>query len=115
MGKGKMPRCSCNKYKYDFNDGRGRYPAGIQKEDLLWAYFVMRMICEVLSDPELLKRIQDRQKTGPATMFDLAMMCCATKNPGAFQDAANAARAQNAANANKPPGESMPEDQGKKQ
>ncbi|XP_014260854.1 uncharacterized protein LOC106673286 isoform X1 [Cimex lectularius] len=92
MGKGKMPRCSCNKYKYDFNDGRGRYPAGIQKEDLLWAYFVMRMICDVLGEPSLLKKIQAPSPSNNMTPFDLAMLCCAAKNPGALDKALSAAR-----------------------
>ncbi|KAK9500215.1 hypothetical protein O3M35_001514 [Rhynocoris fuscipes] len=87
-------KCCCEKKK---KDDCSQYPAGIQKEDLLWAYFVMRMMCEVLGDPEILKRIQDRQAAGPTTMFDLAMMCCASKNPEAFKAAAEAAKAENIA------------------
>ncbi|XP_073973520.1 uncharacterized protein isoform X3 [Rhodnius prolixus] len=96
--KKKCSCCECTKKKKEKDCSQ--YPAGIQKEDLLWAYFVMRMVlqmCEVLGDPDLLKRIQDRQATGPTTMFDLAMMCCASKNPEAFKAAAEAAKAENAA------------------
>lgn len=40
--KKKCSCCECTKKKKEKDCSQ--YPAGIQKEDLLWAYFVMRMV-----------------------------------------------------------------------
>ncbi|KAK9500214.1 hypothetical protein O3M35_001536 [Rhynocoris fuscipes] len=88
-------KCCCEKKK---KDDCSQYPAGIQKEDLLWAYFVMRMVLDVMKDPNVVfrkKKKKGKKKKGKEplmTSFDMAMMFGATTDAGIFQKNVDIAR-----------------------
>ncbi|XP_073973519.1 uncharacterized protein isoform X2 [Rhodnius prolixus] len=81
--KKKCSCCECTKKKKEKDCSQ--YPAGIQKEDLLWAYFVMRMVCDVLGEPQLLPKIMGYEEPSPVTLFDIVIMCAAARNPQAYK------------------------------
>ncbi|KAF6198575.1 hypothetical protein GE061_008323 [Apolygus lucorum] len=44
------------------------------RDDLLWAYFCIRMINEVISDKTTRDKLLEKRKDGPENMFELAIL-----------------------------------------
>ncbi|BET00315.1 Hypothetical protein NTJ_13131 [Nesidiocoris tenuis] len=72
----KPKKCACD-------DTENRKQPKINKEDLLWAYFCIRMINEVMSNPATREKLKAAHQDTPANMFELAVLSTALASPPA--------------------------------